>query len=327
MSLRASTSSKLIKPRPCCLRAALFQRRHLATPVEDGTTSPLAHLATPSEWPRSATGLRWPVAAGLPPPPRPITLGPRQRNRYDEHYHTTLAPDLVYLTYDHHLVEHPMPDPIRPDWDPLNPYAKGRPPMPLKTYAKNLVPKAKPLTEATALTVLECITVSASEGLVVKNKSLIIPLMTALSQLTGERVQTPIEAAARSREGVIVTRTTNRARRRGARPGALAGVKVHLTGQSMFTFLETLVELVLPRCRNFRGLPLPERGRPGLADGTVSFRLPDDAFGLFPSIEPVLHQFHQPPTLHINCTTNATGPGAQDRARSLISGFRVPVRA
>lgn len=112
------------------------------------------------------------------------------------------------------------------------------------------------------------------------------------------------------------------------RPGIPVGVKVDLKGQSMYDFLATLVEFVLPRLRDFPGIVLPPQSSsvnsPSSVSGVVSFGLPPDAMGFFPQIEVNLDSYPKTYGMHIHFVTNATGLGAQNRARSLISGFQVP---
>ena len=74
----------------------------------------------------SKSGMRWAPSAGLPMAVAPLHPGPRVRSRYREHYDTTLASDLLYLTYDHALARDGPTAPARPAWDPLDPYTVGR---------------------------------------------------------------------------------------------------------------------------------------------------------------------------------------------------------
>lgn len=112
------------------------------------------------------------------------------------------------------------------------------------------------------------------------------------------------------------------------RPGVPAGVKVDLRGHSMYDFLGTLVEFVFPRLRDFNGIVLPPQSSsvntPSAVSGVVSFGLPPDAMVFFPQLEVNVDAYPKLPGMHIHFVTNATGVGAQDRARALISGFQVP---
>jgi large subunit ribosomal protein L5 len=112
------------------------------------------------------------------------------------------------------------------------------------------------------------------------------------------------------------------------RPGIPVGVKVDLKGPKMYDFLGTLLEFVLPRLREFPGIVLPPTSAspysPSAASGVVSIGLPPEAMGLFPQVEVNLDSYPKSYGMHIHFVTNATGMGAQNRARALLSGFQVP---
>ena len=46
--------------------------------------------------------------------------------------------------------------------------------------------------------------------------------------------------------------------------------------------------------------------------------------GLFPQIEVNLDSYPKSYGMHIHFITNATGEGAQNKARQLLSGFQIP---
>ena len=116
------------------------------------------------------------------------------------------------------------------------------------------------------------------------------------------------------------------------RPGVPVGVKVDLKGPKMYDFISTLTQFVLPRYREFNGVPL---NRPSAslqtasaASGVISFGLPASAMGFFPQIEFNLDAYPKSYGMHIHFITNAQGEGAQNRAAALLSGFQIPfVRA
>jgi len=97
----------------------------------------------------------------------------------------------------------------------------------------------------------------------------------------------------------------------------------------MWTFLETLVEIVLPRMKDWNGVRLPPPSvnlkSPSSTGGVVAFGLPASAMGLFPSVEVNLEQYPRLHGFNIQFITNARGKGAQDQARALVSGFRIPL--
>ncbi|KAF9005468.1 ribosomal protein L5 domain-containing protein [Cyathus striatus] len=102
------------------------------------------------------------------------------------------------------------------------------------------------------------------------------------------------------------------------RPGVPCGAKVELRGASMYDFIATLTEFVLPRLRDFDGIVLP------FASSNQKIPSPCRAVGFFPQIEVNVDSYSKLFGMHIHFVTNATGVGAQDRARALVSGFQIP---
>lgn len=66
------------------------------------------------------------------------------RSRYLAHYQNTLAPDLLYMTYDHQNTQRPPEPPALPSWDSENPHTKNRSRPRIKTA---LTPAPRPTTD------------------------------------------------------------------------------------------------------------------------------------------------------------------------------------
>ncbi|KAJ7920780.1 ribosomal protein L5 domain-containing protein [Mycena leptocephala] len=81
------------------------------------------------------------------------------------------------------------------------------------------------------------------------------------------------------------------------RPNIPVGVKVELKGAPMYDFMGQLVEF---------------------------HWLPPQAMAFFPQIEVNVDAYPKPYGMHIHFVTNATGVGAENRARALLSGFQLP---
>jgi len=156
------------------------------------------------------------------------------------------------------------------------------------------------------------------------NRSNLLGAIMALRALTGETYHGGGKHAV---QGIQIVRG-KKSVGGWIRPGVPIGVKVDLKGQSMYDFLGTLVEFVLPRIRDFPGLILPppsaSANSPSAVSGVVAFGLPPNAMGFFPQIEVNLDAYPKPYGMHIHFVTNATGLGAQNRARALVSGFQIP---
>ncbi|GAA5824727.1 hypothetical protein JCM10212_003712 [Sporobolomyces blumeae] len=280
-------------------------------------------------------------SSSSPPAPAPapsrdhllnVSYGDTSRSRLRDHYDHSLSHDLLYLLYNHdvHSASTPLPNPTSrsPIWSPLNPYAENRaPPRPkgnryLVPNPSYVSPESVPRLEAI---VVESMTKSALAG-----KSNLLPLLMAFEAVTGEPPQSkhPGPYGPGSGQGLEITRSTKKSASFKIRAGAPTGVKVQLRGQSMYQFLETLVDFVLPRLKTFHGIALPAASTPkqstSSTSGVVSFGLPPEAMGLFPQIEVNLDQYPKTFGMNVFCITSAKGRGAQDQARALMSGVGLP---
>ena len=262
---------------------------------------------------------------GLPIPHVDIIVRDTHPSRLSEHYHTTLADDLLYMTYKHTNIteaQPPKPRTIRLKYDPDDPYVKLRhnPPVGGSQLGRKLAPP----TGADNVVRLERIQLhTMAKDALVSRQHLLGPIM-ALRALSGETEQ---GGGRRGSTGVQVVRGVKSVGG-WVRPGLPLGAKVDLRGTKMFEFLGTLTEFVLPRLREFPGVLLPPASAnlqtPAGVAGVVSFGLPPEAMGFFPQIEVNLDAYPKSYGMHIHFITNAKGAGAQERARQLLSGFQIP---
>jgi large subunit ribosomal protein L5 len=259
---------------------------------------------------------------GLPVPHVDIIVRDTHLSRLAEHYHNTLADDLLYMTYKHESGSRPPPRNIRLMYDTENPYVKLRPNPPVG--GSQLGRKPAPPTTSENVVRLERIQLhTMAKDALVNRQNLLGPIM-ALRALSGE---TEYGGGRRGSTGVQVVRGVKSVGG-WVRPGLPLGAKVDLRGSKMYEFLGTLTEFVLPRLREFPGVLLPPASAslqtPAGVSGVVSFGLPPDAMGFFPQIEVNLDAYPKTYGMHIHFITNARGVGAQDRARQLLSGFQIP---
>lgn len=130
--------------------------------------------------------------------------------------------------------------------------------------------------------------------------------------------------------GVEIVRSRAKSASFKIRSGLPVGAKVTIKDPAaIHDFLETVSELVMPRLKDWNGVPLlpPTRGeqfQPNYHSGALTFGLPAQAMGLFPQVEVNLDAYPRQFGLAINVNTNAVGAGAQDRVRTLLSGFKIP---
>lgn len=99
------------------------------------------------------------------------------------------------------------------------------------------------------------------------------------------------------------------------REGMETGLMVTLRGARMYEFLDRLIQLAIPRVKDFRGLP------PNSFDkqGNYNFGLNEQV--VFPEIDTANVNYQQ--GMNITITTTATTP---DEGRALLSGFDFPFR-
>jgi len=259
---------------------------------------------------------------GLPIPHIDVLVRNTHQCRLQEHYHTTLRDDLMYMTYVHESKTRPPPRQIRLTYDPEDPYSKYRknPPVGGSQVGK----KPAPMTTASNVVQLEKISLHSMQKGALANRSNLLGALMAFRALTGE---TEAGGGWRSSEGVQIVR--GRKNVSGwVRPGIPIGVKVELKGEKMYEFLGSLVQFVLPRLRDFEGVVLPpasvNMNTPSGVSGVVSMGLPPEALGFFPQIEVNQDAYPRLYGMHIHFVTNAEGVGAQDKARALLSGFQLP---
>ncbi|KAJ3502288.1 hypothetical protein NLJ89_g8960 [Agrocybe chaxingu] len=239
---------------------------------------------------------------GLPQPHVKIITREFAPCRLEDHYHTTLKDDLMYMTYTHQAGEAKQPRQIRLKFDPNDPYSKYRRNTPVG--GSQIGKKPAPPSSPDNIVRLEKIQLHTMVKEAVSNKGNLLGAMMQMKALTGESFQA------------------------GGQHAVQVGVKVDLKGQAMYDFLGTLVEFVLPRLRDFSGIVLPPSSSsvntPSAVSGVVSFGLPAQAIVFFPQIEVNVDSYSKLYGMHIHFVTNARGIGAQDRARALVSGYQIP---
>lgn len=262
-----------------------------------------------------------------------VSSSPSYRARLGEYYDRTLSSDLLYATYSHaahaHMPARPDPATRSPVWSPENPYALNRRAPPRPKGNRYLAPNPT-YRDAQSVVRLHEVVVSTMTRAAVTNKGNLTPVLMALQAITGEppAVKQPGPYGPGTAQGLQVTRSTRKSSSFKIRAGFPTGVKVSLRGPAMYTFLETLVDVVLPRFKSFNGVLLPAPTSPRQSGaamaGVVSFGLPPEAMGLFPEIEANSDQYPRLFGFNVQCITTARGRGAQDQARALLSGFNLP---
>ncbi|EIW66612.1 hypothetical protein TREMEDRAFT_34906 [Tremella mesenterica DSM 1558] len=274
-------------------------------------------------YPQLLPSIRHASSSPIPDFPLPeIHLGLTHRNRYHQHYDSTLSTDLMYMSYDPRISHRPLSSP--PTLEPQTPYELNRPTPPLRGN-RPARPSTKPITPET-IPKLESIVLHTMVKEAIGRKQNLLSAIQALRVISGE---SPNGGGRPGSSGVqIVNSRIGASAFNKLRAGMPIAAKVEIKGEAMYDFIQSLVDFVLPRIRDWPGVPLPpssaNKMSPSALAGIVSFGLPANAMGLFPQIESNIDSYPRLHGFHMYFKTNARGERAQEQARALLSGFRIP---
>lgn len=98
------------------------------------------------------------------------------------------------------------------------------------------------------------------------------------------------------------------------RQGVVVGAKVTIRGRRMYEFLDRLINLAMPRIRDFRGMD------PNAFDGRGSYSLGVTEQLVFPEVRVDDVKFQQ----GMNITIVITGSRSDEESRSLLEAFGFP---
>ena len=135
-------------------------------------------------------------------------------------------------------------------------------------YNKEVVPDLKKdlgIKNIHAVPRIEKVVINVGVGEAVNNKNVIGKVVEDVSLISGQK---PVIAKARKSVSAFKIRK-----------GQAIGVKVTMRGQNMYIFLEKLFKIVLPRIRDFRGIP------PTSFDGRGNLNIGVSDQTLFPEID------------------------------------------
>ncbi|KAF9434170.1 hypothetical protein BGZ76_008451 [Entomortierella beljakovae] len=221
-----------------------------------------------------------------------ITLEPKREyttgiNRLREHYYDTVQDDLMVLTYSHAFKpKAKIPEGVRIE-------LKGN--KHIKPAQK--APSSRNIPELVKIDV-HCM---MKEALVSKYN--LLSGFMAIQAITGEMPE-----IIHSKKGVHPWKL---------RAGNPIGCKVTLKGDKMYQFLDKLVEIVLPRLKEWPGLPESA----GDDTGNIGMGFAPSALSLFPEIE---NNFDMYPRMTGFDVTFNTTANTNLEARLLLSGFNMP---
>ena len=193
----------------------------------------------------------------------------------------------------------------QPSGKPARPKANNRATARMREkYTKEVLPalmKEFGLENTMAAPKLEKIVVNMGVGEATQNAKLIDPAVTEVTQITGQKP--------------IVTKAKKSIAQFKVREGNPIGVMVTLRGDRMYEFFDRLVNIALPRVRDFRGVPTKS------FDGRGNFTLGVRDQLIFPEID--YSKVEKMKGMNITIVTTA---GDDDQARSLLKHMGMPFR-
>ena len=171
-------------------------------------------------------------------------------------------------------------------------------------YYKEVLPalmKELSLENPMAAPKLEKIVVNMGVGEATQNAKLIDPAVGEIGQITGQKPVTT-----RARKSIAAFKV---------REGMPIGVMVTLRGDRMYEFFDRLVNVALPRVRDFRGVPTKS------FDGRGNFTLGVRDQLIFPEID--YAKVEKMKGMNITIVTSA---GSDDQARALLKHMGMPFK-
>jgi len=157
------------------------------------------------------------------------------------------------------------------------------------------------ITNPMAIPRLTKVIVSAGTGAPTQDKNRLPAVVDDLAQITGQKPQT-----CRARKSVSNFKT---------RAGMDIGCRVTLRGKRMYEFVDRLINIAIPRMRDFRGL------NPRSFDGHGNYSMGVSDQSVFPEIDPTKITYNH----GMNITFVTTGRNDTE-GRELLSKLGMPFR-
>ena len=169
-------------------------------------------------------------------------------------------------------------------------------------YVKEILPalrKELGIANVMAVPRVEKIILNMGLGEAVANPKIVDGAVEELSSIAGQRA--------------VVTKAKKAIATYKLRAGMAIGARVTLRGDRMYDFLDRLINIALPRVRDFRGVS------PKAFDGRGNYTLGVKDHFIFPEID--YTKTDKSKGLNVTIVTTA---GQDDRARSLLKSFGMP---
>lgn len=216
---------------------------------------------------------RGPLHPHQPPPPsdpssREFQPGPFSLPRLEQTYQSTIASDLLALTYQHFppgYTAPPVGQRLR-EWTGDSPYFKNRPLRPPRGKGEELPLTTPPRTFRNIPKITKVVVHSMVPKAQEDSAHLHVAGMV-LQAITNVRA-----VAHKARHNVVGW---------GLREGRFVSATATLEREDAHHFLAKLVDVVLPKIKEWKGVP----GSTGDGSGNMTFGLTPDQLTLFPEVE------------------------------------------
>jgi large subunit ribosomal protein L5 len=172
----------------------------------------------------------------------------------------------------------------------------------IEKYKKEVIPVLKKefgIENPMAVPRVEKVVLNMGIGEAISNAKLVDTAAEELTKIAGQRA--------------VVTKAKKSIATFKLREGMPIGCRVTLRGERMYEFLDRLLNIALPRVRDFRGVPSRS------FDGRGNFTLGIKDHLIFPEIDPT--KIDKSKGLNVTIVTNA---GSDDRARVLLKELGMP---
>jgi large subunit ribosomal protein L5 len=171
-------------------------------------------------------------------------------------------------------------------------------------YQKEIVPfliKRLNYTNIYQVPKIEKVVINVGMGKALSDSKLLDAAAGELAQITGQRP--------------LITKARRDIASFKVRKGAKIGCKVTLRRERMYEFLDRLINVALPRIRDFKGLS------PDSFDGKGNYTIGITEQIVFPEIE-----YDKVPLIHGMDITIVTTAESNEKARELLSAFGFPFK-
>ena len=204
------------------------------------------------------------------PTARDFTPGPFNVPRLKHTLESTIAPDLLALTYQHH-----PPGEVRPKstkgelrtWDGSSPYYKNRPRRGPRGPGSDRLPLLERDIGPNNIPDIKAVSISMHSPKASSDKEYLHTARAVLLAISGQFPQV----------NILRTNVTQFK----IKKGDVGGVHVTLTGNAAYEFMDKLVTLVLPKIKEWPGV----KASSGDGNGNLSLGLEPEAMSYFPELE------------------------------------------